>query len=88
MTGSWLPQPRTAPPTRPGGVRPALRTANGITLGSTLGELRAAYGRLDLIGADRWRTAGGLVFYDDAARDPPPASSRIVEIKSGTCGDF
>lgn len=30
----------------------------------------------------------GLVFYDDALHDPEPPSSRIVEIKIGTCGDF
>jgi hypothetical protein len=30
----------------------------------------------------------GLIFYDSATREPPPASSWIVEIKIGTCGDF
>jgi hypothetical protein len=31
---------------------------------------------------------GGVIFYDDTLRDPLPASSRIVGIKIGTCGDF
>lgn len=68
--------------------RPYLSTTRGVELGSTLGRLRRAYGRLDLVGADRWMVRGGLIFYDDAERDPPPVSSRIVEIKIGTCGDF
>jgi hypothetical protein len=67
---------------------PRLSTAEGITLGSTLGGLRAAYGRLTLVGTDLWKTKDGLVFYDNAKRDPPPQGSRIVEIKTGTCGDF
>jgi hypothetical protein len=67
---------------------PTLATATGITLGSTLGELRAAYRSLRLVGTDRWRSPDGLVFYDDAKHDPVPPSSRIVEIKTGTCGDF
>lgn len=64
-----------------------LATPRGIGLGSTLGRVRAAYGRLDLVGTDRWRSSDGLVFVDDAEHDPPPPSSRIVEIKTGTCGD-
>ncbi len=71
----------------PKGATPDLATAKGISLGSTLAQVRAAYGRLAFVGTDRWR-ADGLVFYDDAQRDPEPASSRIVEIKTGTCGDF
>ncbi|HEY4413974.1 MAG TPA: hypothetical protein VGN06_13325 [Gaiellaceae bacterium] len=62
--------------------RPSLSTAHGVTLGSTLGEVRAAYGRLTFVGTDRWRSADRLIFYDDSG------SSRIVEIKTGTCGDF
>jgi len=67
---------------------PLLSTARGITLGSTLGQVRTAYGRLNLIGTDRWQTKNGLIFYDNAEHQPPAASSRIIEIKIGTCGDY
>lgn len=67
---------------------PRLATARGITLESTLGEVRAAYGTLHLIGTDRWQAPNGLIFYDNATRDPPPPSSKIIEVKIGTCGDF
>jgi hypothetical protein len=77
--------PREASP--PAGVSPALATAGGITLGSTLAELRALY-RLRRAGANLWRVPNGLLFVDDAKRDPVPPASRIVEIKIGTCGDF
>ena len=60
--------------------RPTLTTARRVTLGNTLGELRAAYGRLTFVGTDRWKSRDGMVFYNDA--------ERIVEIKTGTCGDF
>ena len=70
------------------GQLPTLATAKGITIGSSLAELRAAYGRLGDGGTDRWRAPNGLVFYDDAMRDPIPPSSLIIEIKIGTCGDF
>jgi hypothetical protein len=39
-------------------------------------------------GASTWRAANGLVFVDDAKRDPAPPSSRVVEIKIATCGGF
>lgn len=67
---------------------PKLATSRGITLASSLRELRAAYGRLDLVGTDRWMVRGGLIFYDDSKTQPAAASSRIIEIKIGTCGDF
>jgi hypothetical protein len=67
---------------------PRLSTPAGITLGSTLGQLRRAYGRLDLVGTDRWMAGGGLIFYDDSNTEPPAATSRIIEVKTGTCGDF
>jgi hypothetical protein len=74
---------------RPNGrSRPRLATANGITLGSTLRQLRAAYPNLRVAGASMWRAANGLLFVDNAKRDPAPPSSRIVEIKIGTCGAF
>jgi hypothetical protein len=69
-------------------ARPLLATSRGITLGSTLGQVRAASGRLELVGTDRWQARDGLIFYDNAKRQPPPASSRIIEIKIGTCGDY
>jgi hypothetical protein len=68
--------------------RPKLTTSTGISLGSTLAQVRAAYGKLAFVGTDRWRARNGLIFYDDAMHDPEPPSSRIVEIKIGTCGDF
>jgi hypothetical protein len=77
--------PREPPPKT---VFPRLATAKGITLGSTLAQLRAAYRVLRSVGADRWRSANGLVFVDRALHDPAPASSPIIEIKIGTCGDF
>lgn len=81
------------PPTRVGVRRvrsdlPELATTNGITLGSTLRELRAAYGHVRAIGTNRWQTPDGLVFYDNATTYPDPANSRITEVKLSTCGDF
>jgi hypothetical protein len=67
---------------------PPLVTSKGITLGSTLAQARAAYGRLTAVGTNRWQTPDGLVLYDDARRYPDPAGSRITEIKYGTCGDL
>jgi hypothetical protein len=78
--------PREAHPSKTSA--PKLATSTGVSLGSTLAQVRAAYGKLAFVGADRWRAPNGLVFYDDAMRDPEPPSSRIVEIKIGTCGDF
>jgi hypothetical protein len=65
-----------------------LATAEGISLGSTLLQLRSAYGDVRFIGVDRWQAANGVVFVVDAAREPEPPSSEVVEIKFGTCGDF
>jgi hypothetical protein len=86
IENGW-PASRYGPKPRPS-LLPRLSTSTGITLGSTLGQLRGAYGRLNLIGTDRWMVRNGLIFYDSATREPPPASSWIVEIKIGTCGDF
>jgi hypothetical protein len=85
---AWLPQGRPPKPTPLRVLRPKVVTSKDVTLGDTLGRLRSAYGRLDLVGTDRWQTPDGLIFYDNARRQPPPASSRIIEIKYGTCGDF
>jgi hypothetical protein len=78
--------PRAPSPSRP--VSPRLSTSAGIALGSTLSRLRSVYAMLRRVGADAWRAPNGLIFVDDARRDPPSPSSLIVEIKIGTCGDF
>ena len=59
---------------------PRLTTSKGITPGSTLAALRAAYRRLNLVGTDRYEAVGGLAF--------TVASGTVVELKSGICGDF
>jgi hypothetical protein len=73
-------------PVKPG--VPSLTTSKRITLGSTLAELRTASRVLRSYGTDTWRPEDGVVFVDDAKHDPIPPSSRIIEIKIGTCGDF
>jgi hypothetical protein len=81
VVGGW-------PLTTPGSPRRAsppvakLATSRGISLGDTLARVRGAYGVLRLVGTDRWRSPSGLVFVDE------PRSRHIVEIKTGTCGDF
>jgi outer membrane lipoprotein-sorting protein len=87
LEGGWLTtsgSPRASRRT----VVPRLSTSRRITLGSTLAQVQRAYPRLHAGGTDMWRAGNGLVFMDNAARDPEPASSRIIEIKIGTCGDF
>ena len=69
-------------------VSPKLAVSAGVSLGSTVAELRAAYRTSQRVGADMWRSADGLIFVDDAKRDPVPPTSRIIEIKIGTCGGF
>ena len=78
------PLDRVRPPTS---VSPRLATAKSITLGSTMTELRSAYGALRVVGTDRWGAAG-LVFYDDGRPLDATRLRHIVEIKVGTCGDF
>jgi hypothetical protein len=41
-------------------VSPKLATTKGISLGSTVGQLRAAYKVLHLVGAARWQVSNGL----------------------------
>jgi hypothetical protein len=65
-----------------------LATAQGITLGSTLSTLRQRYGTLKQIETDNWRANNGLLFVDNAKRDPVPLSSSIIEIKVDACGAF
>jgi hypothetical protein len=84
LTTPGSPHESSPPKTR----SPRLATATGISLGSTLAELRAAYRGLRPIGVDNWRAPNGLVFVDDAEHDPEPPSSRLVELKIGTCGGF
>ncbi len=70
-------------------VVPTLTTAAGISLESSLGQLRWAYAGLRAAGASKWRAANGLLFVDNGEgsnHDAP--SSRIIEIKVGTCGDY
>ena len=83
-----LPPTTYRAPSPPKPVSPRLATAGGITLGSTLAQVRSTYGRLQRIGADMWRASNGLVFVDSAKRDPVPPTSPVREIKIGTCGDF
>jgi hypothetical protein len=72
-----------------GSPTPRLKTAVGITLGSTLGELRRAYGTLRLSGAVQWTAPNGLIFSESSTvRDPKSLIDRIVEIQVGTCGGF
>jgi hypothetical protein len=75
-------------PSRPRTVFRKLATAMGIALGSTIAQLRTAYGSIRLVGADRWRTHNGLVFVDDAKPISTARLRHIIEIKFGTCGDF
>jgi hypothetical protein len=70
-------------------LRPHLATSAGITLGSTLRQLRERYPRLTLVGTDRWQNHAGIIFsVSFATRQPPSPNSRITEIKYGTCGDW
>ena len=69
-------------------VSPRLATATGISLGSTVRQLRAAYPVLQLAGAESWRVKGGLTFVADTPRSPTPPASRIGEIKIDACGDY
>lgn len=90
MKGGW---PLTTPgplrrPAPSGQADIPLATAKGISLGSTLGQVRLAYGKLHFVGVDKWRAANGIIFVVDAPREPEPPSSKVVEIKLGTCGDF
>jgi hypothetical protein len=86
--GYELPIPAGPRAPGPGGPTAGLITATGITLNSTLAQVRSAYRTLAFVGTDRWKAKNGIVFVDDAKRDPEPPNSRIIEIKTSTCGDY
>ena len=69
-------------------VSPKVTTSTGISLGSTVRQLHAAYPALSLAGAESWRARNGLTFVAYTRASPPPLSSRIGEIKIDACGDY
>jgi hypothetical protein len=89
MKGGW---PFTTPGLSAGrrlqGRRTFLWPPPRGSLGSTLGQVRLAYGKLHFVGVDKWRAANGIIFVGDALREPEPPFSKVVETKLGTCGDF
>jgi hypothetical protein len=86
--GYQLPIPAGPRAPGPNGPTTGLTTATGITLDSTLAQVREAYKPLAFVGTDRWKAKNDIVFVDDAERDPEPPNSRIIEIKTSTCGDY
>lgn len=91
VEGGWPLTTPGSPRDRVGPRRttPHLETARGITLGSTLGAVRHAYGSLRRSGATQWTAADGLVFGESSAnRDPASPTNRVTEIEVGTCGAF
>jgi hypothetical protein len=88
LRNGWPPKTYAHRPPPPKVVSPKIATSKGITLGSTLAQVKAAYRPLQRAGADWWKAPNQLVFVDDAQRDPIPPTSRIIEIKTGTCGSF
>jgi hypothetical protein len=68
---------------------PPLKTAGGITLGSTVGEALSTFGYLRFSGAVQWTATNGLTFVEPSTVvNPRAASDRIEEIKIRTCGAF
>ncbi len=81
----WVSAPGSPSPTVSPGI-PRLRTAKGITLGSTFAQLMRSY-RLTQTGTDFWKAPNGIVFaLAGGASYPSPPSSPIYEIKTdGAC---
>jgi hypothetical protein len=66
-----------------------LRTQAGITLGATSGQLHSAYPALERTGAVRWTARDGLTFTEPSTvMKPTSRANTIIEIQTGTCGDF
>jgi hypothetical protein len=85
LTGPGSPDDHVSP----NSTAPALSTARGITLGSTLRELRAVYPLLIRSGALKWKAPDGLVFVEATGTgNPVSPAARIAEIKIGTCGSY
>lgn len=82
--GYPLPIPGGPRAPAPSGPTAGLTTATGITLA----QARDAYRTLASPGTDRWKAKNGIVFVDDAERDPNLPTSRIIEIKTATCGNY
>lgn len=70
-----------------GPSRPAITTATGIGLGSTLAQLKEAYPGLVQTGSFTWTSPDGIHFVLESG-PPVSAQSTVMEIKTGTCGDF
>jgi hypothetical protein len=68
---------------------PLLRTAAGVTLGSTVAELRSLYGQVRRTASFRWTAPNGLTFTEPSTvANPTSPANQIIEIQTKTCGDF
>lgn len=67
---------------------PYLSTPGGITLGSTLAQVRAAEGQLRMVGTYRWQAANGMIFGGSWSAPSGGPSSPIIEVKVHACGDY
>ena len=66
----------------------AAKTAAGIAIGDSLAQVRAAYSKLTLAGANRRKAHNGISFVDNSPQSPAPPEARIIEIRIGTCGSY
>jgi hypothetical protein len=85
ILGGWSSIGSFSSPT--GNPDPAFTTATGIGLGSSFAQLQMAYPGLARTGSFTWTSPGGIHFVLGSAA-PVSAQSTIIEIKTGTCGDF